>query len=404
MLKLDPNSGDRSGPPSLIYFWKSKELVPGNLTVKIWIDILTPKQALFFEPLYRELSREGHQLLITTRTYREAEQALQFRHLPYRIVGEHGGGSPYGKLLAGAKRIGKLARLIEEWGPNTAVSFSSPDAARVAFGLGVPHVSANDSPHSRFAARLSIPLSRYICSPWIIPSHVWLAYGAPKDGVYRYRALDAVAWLKRNRPNPRVLTQLSLDRDKPIVVLRTEESFAAYLAGKSDDSKPVVGPVIAEILKRKLDVQLVVSTRYGRQAPVLRHRFGNKVQVVDRVIDTTSLLHYATAFVGSGGTMTIEAALLGRIAVSCFPGEKPLYIKYLERKGLVQTILAPKRIVQTLVKRLASSKEVDKQKERGTRLLHEMEDPISVLTRVVRKTWRTPITTRRPQEEQHDCK
>ena len=357
--------------------------------MKIWIDILTPKQTLFFEPLYREMSRDGHRLLVTTRTYREAEQALQLRRIPYRVVGEHGGGSPYGKLVAGADRIGRLARLIENWGPDTAVSFSSPDAARVAFGLGVPHISANDSPHSRFAARLSIPLSRYVCSPWIIPKQVWLEYGAPKDGVFRYRALDAAAWLKRNKPNPRVLAQLSLDRDKPIVVLRTEESFAAYLSGKSDDSKPVVDPVIAEILKRKLDVQLIVSTRYGRQAPVLRQRFGNQVEVIDRVIDTTSLLHYTTAFVGSGGTMTIEAALLGKIAVSCYPGEKPLYIKYLEKKGLVQTILSPKRIVRRLSKALASPDELEKQQVRGTLLLHWMEDPISVVAGAVRKTWKT---------------
>jgi uncharacterized protein len=356
--------------------------------VKIWIDILTPKQTLFFEPLYREMSKSGHHLLITTRTYREAEQALQLRHLPYHVVGEHGGGSPFGKLIAGADRIGKLARLIDNWGPDTAVSFSSPDAARVAFGLGVPHVSANDSPHSRFAARLSIPLSRYVCSPWIIPREDWLSFGAPRDGIFRYRALDAVAWLRRNKPDPAVLSQLSLDRDKPVVVLRTEESFAAYLAGKSDDSKPVVGPVIAEILKRRLDIQLVVSTRYGRQAPVLRQKFGSKVHVVDRVIDTTSLLHYTTAFIGSGGTMTIEAALLGRLAVSCFPGEKPLYIKYLEQKGLVSTIQNPKRIARTLAKALASPKELERQKKRGTALFRWMEDPISVLTRVVRKTWK----------------
>jgi uncharacterized protein len=355
--------------------------------LKIWIDILTPKQTLFFEPLFREMSSKGHHILITTRIYREAVQALQLRHLPFRIVGEHGGGTPYGKLLAGVNRIGKLAGIIQEWGPDAAVSFSSPDAARVAFGLGVPHVSANDSPHSRFAARLSIPLSRYVCSPWIIPREEWLSFGAPRDGIFRYRALDAVAWLRRNKPNPAVLKQLSLDRDKPVVVLRTEESFAAYLAGKSDDSKPVVGPVISEILKRRLDVQLVVSTRYGRQAPVLRQKFGSKLQVIDRVIDTTSLLHYTTAFIGSGGTMTIEAALLGKLAVSCFPGKKPLYIKYLERKGLVRTILNPKRIADTLERALSSQKELDRQEKRGTALFHWMEDPISVLTRVVRKTW-----------------
>ena len=47
---------------------------------------------------------------------------------------------------------------------------------------------------------------------------------------------------------PAVLKQLSLKRDKPIIVLRTEESFASYLEGKVSDSAPVIGPVTEEIL------------------------------------------------------------------------------------------------------------------------------------------------------------
>ena len=229
--------------------------------MKVWIDILTPKHALFFEPLYRDLARDGHKLLLTTRTYREALEALELKRLRYRVVGEHGGATRYGKLLASGRRVVKLAQLIESWHPDTAVSFSSPEAARVAFGLGVLHVAVNDSPHSWQVARLSIPLSRYVCSPWIIHRKIWLAFGAWPDGIVAYRALDAAAWLKRHKPNPAVLRQLSLKRDKPIIVLRTEESFASYLEGKASDKAPVIGPVVEEILRLNLDVQIVISTR-----------------------------------------------------------------------------------------------------------------------------------------------
>ncbi|OLB67705.1 hypothetical protein AUI06_12710 [archaeon 13_2_20CM_2_52_21] len=365
-----------------------REIDLGSASMKVWIDVLTPKHALFFEPLYRDLVRDGHELLLTTRTYREAQEALELKRLQFQVVGEHGGATRYGKLVASGRRVVKLAQLIENWHPDTAVSFSSPEAARVAFGLGVPHVAVNDSPHSWLVARLSIPLSRYVCSPWIIRRRVWLSFGAWPDGIVAYRALDAAAWLKRHEPNPAVLRQLSLRRDKPIILLRTEESFASYLEGKASDTAPVIGPVTEEILKRKLDVQIVISTRYGRQAPVLRQRFGNRVRVIDHVVDATSLLYYSTIFVGSGGTMTVEAALLGRPAISCFPGPKPLYIKYLEKKGLVKTIQSPIEIALRVSSTLASDEERDEQKRRGTRLLHQMEDPIKVISRVVRKTWK----------------
>ena len=98
--------------------------------MKIWIDILTPKHALFFEPLYRDFSRDGHELLLTTRTYREAEEALELKKLRYHVVGHHGGATRYGKLLASGRRVVRLAQLIESWHPDSAISFSSPEAAR----------------------------------------------------------------------------------------------------------------------------------------------------------------------------------------------------------------------------------------------------------------------------------
>src|SRR5207253_8316773 len=84
-----------------------------NRFMKIWIEVLTPKQALFFEPLYRALRKQGDEALITTRVYREAEQTLGLKKLRFSVVGTHGGGTAFGKLIASAERITKLARSEE---------------------------------------------------------------------------------------------------------------------------------------------------------------------------------------------------------------------------------------------------------------------------------------------------
>ena len=352
--------------------------------MKVWIEVLTPKQALFFEPLYRSLKREGHEALITTRVYREAEQTLKLKKLQFSVVGSHGGGTAFGKLLASAERITKLANLIQKWKPNVAVSFSSVEASRVAFGLGVPHVAANDSPHSWMVARLTIPLTTFLCCPWIIGRSVWEEFGGPLRRVILYRALDPAAWLKRHRPSDNVLRQLDLKRDKPIVVFRTEEAFASYLMGKSSDKEPVVAPIIDELLRRGLECQIVVSTRYGMQAPMIRKRFGEKVTVVDRIVDATSLLSYSSAFVGSGGTMTVEAALLGIPSISCFPGPKPLYIQYLEGLRLVETIKSPREIASRVDRMLTDPKAFESQRRRGKQLLAKMEDPVAKILSTVK--------------------
>ena len=351
--------------------------------MKVWIEVLTPKQALFFEPLYHELRKSGHEVLITTRVYREAEQTLRLRRLPHTVVGRHGGGTAFGKLVASADRIGKLANLMSRWEPNVAVSFSSVEASRVAFGLAVPHVAGNDSPHSWWVARLTVPLTTFLCCPWIIGRSVWEDFGGPIQRVVLYRALDPAAWLQRHRPNDKVIKQLGLTKDRPIVVFRTEEAFASYLMGKASDSEPVIGPIIDQLLRKKLDCQIVVSTRYGMQAPVIRKRFGDKVTVVDRIVDAPSLLTYASAFVGSGGTMTVEAALLGVPAISCFPGPKPLYIQYLERLRLVETIKQARNATSEIERMLTSPETFRDQKRRGKQLLSKMEDPVAkILTTV----------------------
>jgi uncharacterized protein len=343
--------------------------------LRVWIDSLTPKHALFFTPLRQALKARNHEVLVTTRKYREAVQTLQLKKIPFTIVGEHGGGTAYGKLTASAHRITRLAELINTWKPDIAVSFSSPEAARVAFGLAIPHIAANDSPHAWRVAKLTVPLSHYVCYPWIIPRTIWEKLGANRNSLAPYRALDAAAWLKGFKPDPRILPTLGLDPDRPIIFLRTEEAFAAYLMDKATDKAPVVLPIIKELLKRRLDAQIVVSTRYGLQAPILKKTFHKKITVLDHIVDSPSLLAHSAIFIGSGGTMTVEAALLGTIAISCFPGQKPLYISYLEKKKLVDTIFSPKLIVSKAAEALTSPEKYATREEKGRALLNWMEDP-----------------------------
>ena len=73
--------------------------------------------------------------------------------------------------------------------------------------------------------------------------------------------------------------------------------------------------------------------------------------------------------------MTVEAALLGTIAISCFPGEKPLYISYLEKKKLVDTIFSPKLIASKAADALTNPEKYTAREERGRALLNWMEDP-----------------------------
>ena len=80
--------------------------------LKIWIDILTPKQLLFSESIIKKLG-EKHDILCTSRDYDEVTKLAKIRNFDLIFVGKHGGGKRETKLKASIDRIAKLSKKIE---------------------------------------------------------------------------------------------------------------------------------------------------------------------------------------------------------------------------------------------------------------------------------------------------
>ena len=68
--------------------------------MRVWIDILTPKQALFFEPLIDALKERGDEVVVTSRRYREAELICRKRQIDAVFIGRELLRNPYFPLQA----------------------------------------------------------------------------------------------------------------------------------------------------------------------------------------------------------------------------------------------------------------------------------------------------------------
>ena len=101
--------------------------------MKIWFDILTPKQYLFFEYFIQKL-RKQHKIVSTSRKYQQVNGIRQFGSVNPIILGKHGGKNKVDKLLASLSRTKLLTNKIEKVKPDLLVSFCSPEASRVAYG------------------------------------------------------------------------------------------------------------------------------------------------------------------------------------------------------------------------------------------------------------------------------
>ena len=353
--------------------------------MKIVVDILTPKQCMFSSKLLEKLEARGHQVFKTTREYREVVQLLRLKGIEAKVVGEHGGKELIDKLRASAQRTLELASLFEDLQPDIAVSFSSPEMARVSYGLGVPHVCINDSPHAEAVARLTIPLSMRLLTPKIIPKKTWTEYGITPDKIIQYNALDPWVWLKDFKPDKGILKELRLDESKPILTFRTEETAAAYLLGKTQEETSIMR-IIDKLLETAEDLQIVAIPRYNEQPKTLREAFKDKIVIPGSTVDAQSLLSYTSVFVGGGGTMTTEAALLGIPTFSCYPDEPFLILKYLIGKELVTRETDPNRLVRRILATLGNiSDEKKRQAEKVQGLVQNFEDPTELITTEIQK-------------------
>lgn len=352
------------------------------MELKVWIDILTPKQALFFMNLCLKLEEKGHQVIKTTRQYREVTQLLRVKGLKAKVIGKHGGKNLYEKLKASAERIIKLATLIKKLSPDVAISFSSVEASRVAFGLKIPHYCVSDSPHAEAVSKLTIPLSKKLFTPFVIPEKAWVKHGISKTDIITYKALDPVAWLKKFKVNEDVLATLNLKKDKPIITVRVEESFAAYLLNKN--LKQSIAVKAIHLLTDKTNAQIVILPRYEEQINFLKKEFRKeKVKIPNKVIDGASLLALSSVFIGAGGTMTAEAALLGTPAISCYPS-KPTYIeKFLIAQNLVKRSLNPRIVAELALKYINDVNVKKRVLEKAEKLISVMEDPTEVILKKI---------------------
>ena len=353
--------------------------------MKIWIDALTPKQVLYFNGIAEELEKLGNDIFFTIRKFREtmglAEKYIKSR-FEVAVVGEYGGGKLKDKLISSLRRSLELVDIVLEKEPDIAISFTSPDATRVSFGLGIPHIACSDTPHADAVSRLSLPLSKRLYTPWVIPKGRWTKYGIKRDRIFQYKGLDPLVWILRHRDDLDTIEKYEL-KDHMYIVVRPIEYKAAYQLNTDYNKMIGINKWIPNFIRETGgDIRVYILPRYKDHIVQLKKTFGEdnrNIVVIEEVVDGLTLLKYSTGFVGYGGTMTMEAALMGKPTLTLRPGRQPEYIKYLMKKGLVKRARSLKMIVEILKKGIDEN-----YKSRADKIIKEMTDPAKYIAETIK--------------------
>jgi predicted glycosyltransferase len=282
--------------------------------MRIGVDCTAAAHPLVLRPVIERLEAQGHEVFVTAREYGQTLGILDRLGLPYTTVGEHGGASRLGKARALGGRSARLAKVVWARRPQLAIGHGSVDLAVVSACFRVPSVQMQDYEFARLQRQIAFRLANRVLAPDSIPVERLRKIGAKEKKLVRYPGLKEEYYLADFEPDPAVLGELGVDREKVLVVMRPPPETSEYHAPND-----VYAATVRRLAEAE-EAQVVIVPRTVEQGTAARALGAANLIVPERAIDAQSLIAYADLVVSAGGTMNREAVALGTPVFTTFTG------------------------------------------------------------------------------------
>lgn len=266
--------------------------------MKILIDIGHPAHVHFFKGTVNDLLSKGHEILIVTRNKEMAIDLLKKYGFDYINIGEHK-ASMAGKALALLQFDYRIYQIAKKFRPDLLVALGSPYLAHVSKVIRKPYISFWDTEDADLIIKLTSPFTDTICTP----SCFLRDFG---ERQVRFDGYKELAYLhpEEFQPDISVLDEMNLKADEKFIIVR----FISWGASHDVGLKGIKNPVeVVKTLEKYATVFVSSEMPPGPEfEKYLLHISPEKFH---------SLLSYASLYIGEGGTITTEAAVLGTPAI-----------------------------------------------------------------------------------------
>ena len=303
--------------------------------MRVWVDLTNSPHVLVLRPLIELMRADGHEVQVTARDFAQTLELCERFGIEHTAIGRHRGGRLAGKALGLASRSFALVRWARRRRFDVAIGHGSNDLSVAAALLRVPSATAFDYEWAAAQHHVNCRLARVVMVPDAIPPERLDRYGA-RGKVRGYAGLKEEYYLADFEPDPAVLTELGIDRGRPLVVVRTPPEVSLYHRFEN--------PLFRRVLERLAagEAQAVVLPRTAAQREEIA-RLGD-FTIPERAIDAQSLVAYADLVVSAGGTMNREAVALGTPVFTTFEGRLGAVDEALLREGRLRKLDDPGQI------------------------------------------------------------
>jgi uncharacterized protein len=303
--------------------------------MRVWVDLTNSPHVLVMRPLIELMRADGHTVEVTARDFAQTLELCERFGIEHTAIGRHRGGRLGRKAAGLASRSLALARWARRRRFDVAIGHGSNDVSVAAALLRVPSATAFDYEWAAAQHQVNCRLARVVMVPDVIPPERLDRYGA-RGKVRGYPGLKEEYYLADFEADPAVLAELGLERERPLVVVRTPPDVSLYHRFEN----PLFGRVLERLAEG--EAQTVVLPRTATQREEVA-RIGDFV-VPERAIDAQSLVAYADLVISAGGTMNREAVALGTPVFTTFEGRLGAVDEALLREGRLRRLDDPGQI------------------------------------------------------------
>jgi predicted glycosyltransferase len=288
--------------------------------MKLWFDLTNSPHINMFAALIRELQAQ-HEIYITCRELANTVELLELHDFKYKVIGKHYGGRLSAKLCGYPVRVAQLCSYLRGKRIDAAISqssFHSPVASRC---MGVRCIYMNDNEHA-LGNLPSFMFADTIMVPEYLPIDKIRKYGAHPRKVVHYPGVKEGIYLWELDARLRSASDERQKKTRKVAYVRPEPWTAQYYKG----ARAFLDDLLLG-MAQAMDV--VLLPRGAAQADHYRDARFSRIRVVERALDITDIVPDCDLFVGAGGTMTREMAVLGIPTISVYQDELLDVDKYL---------------------------------------------------------------------------
>ena len=326
---------------------------------KVLIEIGHPGQVHQFKYLYKELTNNGIEVLVVSKSKEVSVFLLKVYNLKYKIIDKTKKGL-IRKLFNLPSVYFKMYKIIKSFKPDIILSRFSFQSSHLAKICGIPHIGFTDTEHVILSDKLTVPFVNVKIT----------ANSYTKDlgkNHFRYDGNIELFYLHPDRfkADALIIQELGLRENEKFAIVRFVSWNAHHDIGQKGFSLNYKYELINELSKYS---RVYITS----EAPLPEELLKYQIKISPEKMH--SALYYASLYIGEGGTMASEAACLGTPSIYVNSLDAGVF-KELESFGLLYSFRNSEGVIEKAIE-IATNPRI--KKEHKKRLKSFLSNKINV--------------------------